>query len=75
VEPNPDAFEELRQKKRRSHLFGHCLSTKPRPEVVTFDAAGLLGGIVNQGRTLTAGNDFDFVQGNNSNLAFIHLNN
>jgi hypothetical protein len=43
--------------------------------VVTFDAAGLLGGIVNQGRTLTAGNDFDFVQGNNSNLAFIHLNN
>jgi hypothetical protein len=31
VEPNPDAFAELVNKKRRAHLFGHCLSTKTTP--------------------------------------------
>ena len=31
VEPNPDAFAELVNKRRRAHLFGHCLSTKTTP--------------------------------------------
>jgi hypothetical protein len=39
----------MRRKNRRSHLFGHCLSTTSRPEVVDFDVCGLIGGIVNNG--------------------------
>ena len=58
VEPNPDAFSELVLKNRRAHLFGHCLSTQRRPEVVEFDASGLLGGIINDGKRMTTGNEF-----------------
>ena len=29
---------------------GNCLSTKSSPEIVDFDVAGLLGGIINEGR-------------------------
>ena len=35
---------------RRAWLFGHCLSTKSKPEIVNFDASGLLGGIIYEGR-------------------------
>jgi hypothetical protein len=38
------------RKNRKSHVFGHCLSTKTTPEVVDFDAAGLIGGIINAGK-------------------------
>jgi hypothetical protein len=38
------------RKNRKSHVFGHCLSTKTTPEVVDFDAAGLIGGIINGGK-------------------------
>jgi len=33
VEPNPDVFAQLVNKKRRAHIFGHCLSTKTTPGV------------------------------------------
>ena len=35
---------------RRAWLFGHCLSTKSTPEIVNFDASGLLGGIIYKGQ-------------------------
>ena len=59
VEPNPDAFEKMSVKKRRSHLFGNCLSTKTTPEVVDFDACGLIGGIINNGLKLADSEEFD----------------
>ena len=40
VEPNPDAFEELRYKNRKSHLIETCLSMKPEVTEVEFDVAG-----------------------------------
>ena len=36
--------------KRKSFAFGHCLSTTTKPQIVDFDAAGLLGGIIKDGR-------------------------
>ena len=51
IEPNPDAFEELKMKHRKSWLLGHCLSTKNHSEIVDFDASGLLGGIIHQGKS------------------------
>ena len=50
VEPNPDALEQLLTKNRKAHIFPRCLSTKKTPEVVEFDAAGLIGGIIHEGR-------------------------
>ena len=35
---------------RKAWLFGHCLSTNTKPEIVDFDASGLYGGIINEGR-------------------------
>ena len=35
---------------RKTWLFGKCLSTKITPEIVDFDASGLLGGIIFKGR-------------------------
>ena len=43
VEPNPVLFERLRTKNRRAWLFGQCLAPGNRPEVVEFEAAGLIG--------------------------------
>ena len=40
VEPNPDAFEELVFKNRKSYLIETCLSMKPEVTEVTFDVAG-----------------------------------
>ena len=37
-------------KHRKAHVFGHCFSSKKTPEVVEFDAAGLFGGIINDGK-------------------------
>ena len=50
VEANPDAFKELKSKHRKSWLLGHCLSTQNQSEIVDFDASGLLGGIIHQGK-------------------------
>ena len=50
VEANPDAFNELKSKHRKSWLLGHCLSTQNQSEIVDFDASGLLGGIIHQGK-------------------------
>ena len=43
VEPNPDAFQNLTEKQRKAWTLPHCFSTKTTPEVIEFDAAGLLG--------------------------------
>ncbi|CAB4069581.1 unnamed protein product [Lepeophtheirus salmonis] len=46
VEPNPDFYESLSYKHRRAYTFPQCLSTKTTPEIVSFDASGLIGGII-----------------------------
>ena len=53
IEANPDGFEELKMKHRKSWLLGHCLSTKNHSEIVDFDASGLLGGIIHQGKVIS----------------------
>ena len=50
IEPNPDAFEELKLKQRKAWLLGSCLSTSDKSEIVEFDASGLLGGIIHEGK-------------------------
>lgn len=50
VEANPDLYQDLLKQKRKAWLAGTCLSTKKKPEIVDFDAAGMLGGIINNGR-------------------------
>ena len=35
---------------RKAWLFGNCLSTNSTPETVDFDASGLFGGIIHEGR-------------------------
>ena len=43
AEPNPYAFESLRQNHRKAWLLPHCFSTKTTPEVVEFDADEMTG--------------------------------
>ena len=45
VEPNPDAFEELLTKNRKSYAIKTCLSTEPEVTEVSFDMAGKLNNI------------------------------
>ena len=35
---------------RKTWLLGNCLSTNSTPEIVDFDASGLLGGIIHEGQ-------------------------
>ena len=43
VEPNPEAFKNLTERRRKAWLLPQCFSTKTTPEVVEFDLAGLIG--------------------------------
>ena len=47
VEPNPDNYEELKRKNRKTFSIESCFSTKDRVESIDFDAAGAYGGIIN----------------------------
>ena len=42
------SYELLRSRGRNAWTLPSCLSTKPQPEIVEFDSAGLLGGIINE---------------------------
>ena len=50
VEPNPDGLRELYSKHRKSTILPHCLSTKPEVEVVNFEMAKYLSGIMVEGK-------------------------
>ena len=50
VEANPDSYKVLLSTNRKSHSVGTCLSTKPNPEIVEFDAADIFGGIIQDHR-------------------------
>ena len=52
VEANPDSYSRLLGARRKVFSVGQCLSTKTRPEVVDFDAAGIFGGIMRDGRNI-----------------------
>ena len=45
---NYKSYELLRSRGRNAWTLPSCLSTKPHPETIEFDAAGLIGGIINQ---------------------------
>ena len=49
VEADPGAFEKLKKIKRNAWIIHTCLSTKTHPEIVEFDVAGIVGGIINEG--------------------------
>ena len=50
IEAHPDAFEDLKLKNRKTWQLGNCLSTQNTPQIVNFDAAGLIGGIIHDGK-------------------------
>ena len=58
IEPNPDLFEEIMTKNRKSFALETCLSTKKEVHRVDFDATGAYGGIMN-GDQLRPGNRAD----------------
>ena len=49
VEANPDNYDQLLTKARKSYSFGNCLSMKATPEVILFDATTIFGGILREG--------------------------
>ena len=49
VEANPDSFEELLSKQRKVWSMNSCISSGMYPEIVEFDASGLVGGIIQHG--------------------------
>jgi len=49
VEANPDSYSKLLDAHRNVWSVGQCLSRKTTPEIVMFDAAGIFGGILNEG--------------------------
>ena len=51
VEPNPDLLQLLYSKHRNGWVLPHCLSPTPFVQVVNFDAARLLSGIILEGKT------------------------
>ena len=40
----------MKLKQRKAWLLGSCLSTSDKSEIVEFDASGLLGGIIHEGK-------------------------
>ena len=49
VEANPDNYDHLLTKGRKSYSFGNCISMKATPEVIMFDATTVFGGILREG--------------------------
>ena len=47
VEPNPDNFKQLLEKRRKAYSLESCFSTEKKVTNVEFDAAGPFGGIIN----------------------------
>ena len=48
VEPNPKHYELTKLRHRNAWVTPACFSTKTHPEIVHFDAAESLGGIINE---------------------------
>ena len=46
VEPNKKAFNELLQKRRKSHSIHACLSIAKFPKEMIFDSADVFGGVI-----------------------------
>ena len=47
IEPNPDLYQEMLSKQRKSFCLETCLSTEKEVQKVDFDATGAYGGIMN----------------------------
>ena len=48
VEPNQDLYKLTRERERNCWTLPSCFSTRTYPETVKFDAAGQIGGIINE---------------------------
>ena len=48
VEPNPKLYKTVQSRSRNAWTLGNCFSMKTHPQLVTFDAADQIGGIVNE---------------------------
>lgn len=53
VEPNPAYIDTLLSRQRNAWILPHCLSPKPYPVVVDFDAYFEMGGIINKENGVT----------------------
>ena len=49
VEPNPDWWDELKSKNRNAWILPHCLAIQKKVEIVEFDVAEFVSGIINSG--------------------------
>ena len=49
IEPNPIAFNLLLNKQRKVWSINACLSKIPYPQVIHFDASGIVGGVIQNG--------------------------
>jgi len=58
IEPNPDLYQEMLTKQRKSFCLETCLSTEKEVQNVDFDATGAYGGIMN-GEDLKPGSAAD----------------
>ena len=58
IEPNPDLYQEMLTKQRKSYCLETCLSTEKEVQKVDFDATGAYGGIMN-GEDLKPGSRAD----------------
>ena len=43
MEPNPELYAKTKSRERNAWTLPSCFSTKKRPEIVKFDAAGAIG--------------------------------
>ena len=48
VEPNPKLYQTVKSRNRNAWTLPSCFSMRTHPEIVTFDAADQIGGIVNE---------------------------
>ena len=48
VEPNQELYKLTKERDRNCWTLPSCFSTKTKPETVKFDAAGQIGGIINE---------------------------
>ena len=73
VEPNPDLYKITKSRGRNCWTSPSCISTKPHSEIVDFDAAGQIGGIINTANKKLPGDGYGHVDRKTITLQCIPL--
>ena len=60
VEPNPELYKLTKSRSRNVWTSPSCFSTKTRSEIVDFDAAGQIGGIINKDSRKLPGDGYGY---------------